>query len=273
MNDSDPIVQMKRVLTGIALLLALPLSVAACLWDSDTPADEAKGCPRSSPSSPAGSGPPLYYEMRLDRVTAHLQSRPEDLAAYDDAGVACDRLGRGDEAIAWMEKKRAQLDRLGASRPEVKEQLYRYHANFGTFLAHRWSREGADRTKIDQVKKARDEIAKALEINPDAHFGREKYQLRVLEWIVDPPKAAGERFLPNLLGWEPGADDVNLADPRAADQAVRGLAGLVVLGNAWESVDIFHAAECCLHHDTLDYARVMEAAIASRTLPGCAAAS
>ena len=53
--------------------------------------------------------------------TAHLQSHPEDLAAYDDAGVACDRLGRGDEAIAWMEKKRAQLEKLDASRPEVKE--------------------------------------------------------------------------------------------------------------------------------------------------------
>ena len=33
-----------------------------------------------------------------------------------------------------MEKKRAQMDRLDASRPEVKEQLYRYHANLGTFL-------------------------------------------------------------------------------------------------------------------------------------------
>ena len=50
--------------------------------------------------------PPLFYEMRLERVTDHLQSHPEDLAAYDDAGVACDRLGRGDEAISWMEKKR-----------------------------------------------------------------------------------------------------------------------------------------------------------------------
>ena len=52
-----------------------------------------------------------------DRVTAQLETHPEDLAAYDDAGVACDRLGRGDEAIAWMEKKRAQLERLDASRP------------------------------------------------------------------------------------------------------------------------------------------------------------
>ena len=198
--------------------------------------------------------PPLFYEMRLGRVADHLQTHPEDLAAYDDAGVACDRLGRGDEAIAWMEKKRAQLDELDASRPEVKEQRYRYHANLGTFLVHRWARQGADRTKIDEVKAARDEIAKALEINPNAHFGREKYQLRALEWIVDPPKVeALRRTSPNLLGWS--FDDIygQQTDPKEADDAVRGLAGLVVLGNAWESVDIFHALNVALQRDSLGY--------------------
>jgi len=196
--------------------------------------------------------PPLFYEMRLDRVTAHLQSHPDDLAAYDDAGVACDRLGRGDEAIAWMEKKRVQLDRLNGSRPEVTDHLYRYHANLGTFLAHRWVRQGSDRSQIDQVKKARDEIAKALEINPNAHFGREKYQLQALGWIVDPPKAAGLPDLPNLLGLDPSGLG-ELEDPKVADQAVRGLAGLIVLGNAWESVDVFHALSVALRHDTLGF--------------------
>ena len=131
---------MRRALTALALLLGLPLSVAACLWDRDTPADEARGLPEvvAVLTGRFERNPPLFYEMRLERVTDHLQSHPEDLAAYDDAGVACDRLGRGDEAISWMEKKRAQLDGLDASRPEVKEQLYRYHANLGTFLVHRW---------------------------------------------------------------------------------------------------------------------------------------
>src|SRR3954467_13072739 len=137
---------MRCPLTALALLLGLPISVAACLWDRDTPADEAKGMPEviAVLAGRFERNPPLFYEMRLARVTAYLQSHPEDLAAYDDAGVACDRLGRGDEAIAWMEKKREQLDRLDASRPEVKEQWYRYHANLGTFLVHRWVRQGAD---------------------------------------------------------------------------------------------------------------------------------
>ncbi len=199
--------------------------------------------------------PPLFYEMRLARVTARLQGHPEDLAAYDDAGVACDRLGRGDEAISWMEKKRAQLKTREASRPEVKEQWYRYHANRGTFLVHRWVRAGADRSRIDEVKAARDEIARALEINPNAHFGRETYQLRALEWIVDPPKAKGLEDLPNLLGWSFGDIYGQATVPKDAHDAVRGLAGLVVLGNAWESVDIFHALNIALQRDSVGYKR------------------
>src|SRR3954469_5414044 len=119
---------MRRELTALALLLGLPLSVAACLWDRDTPVDEAKGMPEvvAVLTGRFERNPPLFHEMRLARVTARLEDHPEDLDAYDDAGVACDRLGRGDEAIAWMEKKRARLDKLDASRPELKEQRYRY---------------------------------------------------------------------------------------------------------------------------------------------------
>jgi hypothetical protein len=245
---------MRRTLTVLALLFGLPLSVAACLWDRDTPVDEARGLPEvvAVLTGRFERNPPLYYQMRLERTTAHLQSHPEDLSAYDDAGVACDRLGRGDEAISWMEKKRAQLEQLDASDSEVQEQLYRYHANLGTFLVHRWVRQGADRTKIDEVKLAREEIAKALEVNRNAHFGREKYQLRVLKWIVDPPSTAGQPYLPNLFGWEPHPLG-DMTDPKLADQTVRGLAGLIVLGNAWESVDIFHALNVALQHDTMGF--------------------
>ena len=157
-----------------------------------------------------------------------------------------------------MEQKRARLEPLDPSLPEVKEQRYRYHANLGTFLVHRWVRRGADRAKIDEVKAARDEIDRALEINPDAHFGREAYQLRALEWIVGPPKVEGSQYLPNLLGWS--IEDIygELTDPQEADAAVRGLTGLVVLGNAWESVDIFHALNVALQRDSLDFERGRE---------------
>jgi hypothetical protein len=248
---------MTRVLTALALLFGLPLSVAACLWDRDTPADEAKGMPEvvAVLTGRFERNPPLYYELRLARVTDHLRGYPDDLAGYDDAGVACDRLGRGDEAISWMEKKRVQLEKRDAALPEAKEHRYRYHANLGTFLVHHWARQGANRAKIDGVKAARDQIAKALEINPNAHFGREKYQLNALEWILDPPTAEGPQFLPNLLGWDIWDIYSEHTEPKEADDAVRGLAGLIVLGNAWESVDIFHALNVALQRDSLGYER------------------
>ena len=105
------------------------------------------------------------------------------------------------------------------------------------------------------MKAARDEIAKALKINPDAHFGREKYQLRALEWVVDPPQWEGWQGLPNLLGWS--VDDIygEQTSPEEAHDAVRGLSGLVVLGNAWESVDVFHALNVALQRDSVGYQR------------------
>jgi hypothetical protein len=110
---------MRRTMTVVAVLFGLPLSVAACLWDRDTPADEAKGMPEvvAVLTGRFERNPPLFYEMRLARVMAHIQGHPEDLGASDDAGVACDRLGRGDEAISWMDKKQAQLEKLDASDP------------------------------------------------------------------------------------------------------------------------------------------------------------
>src|SRR5690606_12298956 len=135
---------MKWVRAGFALLVGLPDSAGACLWDRDTPAEEASGIPEvvAVLTGRFERNPPLYYQIRLARVTTHLQSHPDDLAAYDGAGVACDRLGLGDEAILWMDRKRVRLEKLDAAVPEVREHRYRYHARLvaGWFIV-RSSRE------------------------------------------------------------------------------------------------------------------------------------
>lgn len=240
---------MRRAWILAAMLLASPSLVLACLWDRDTPAEEAKGLPVvvAVLTGRFPRNPPLYYEMRLTRIAKRLEDHPEDLEAYDDAGVACDRLGRGDEAIGWMAKKRERLDAL-PDTPERREHEYRYRANLGTFQVHRWVRAGADRAKIDEVKSARDEIAEAIRINPDAHFGRESYQLRILDWLITPP-ARPFHELPNFLGFPPRTMSIEIPAAEAR-KAVRGLAGLIVLGNAWESVDVYHALEVALGQDT-----------------------
>jgi len=221
-----------RLVLGLGISVLVPATLLACLNDVDV--DQQRSLPdlRLIITGRFDRNPPLYYEVRLRRVAEAITADPRDLAAYDDAAVACDRLGRFDEAIAWMDQKRERLERADPAAPATKEHWYRYHANVGTHRAHRWLRAGADRSRLGEMKTARDHIARALAIKPDAHFGREAYQLRAMDWIIDPPAfGPGAASLPTLLDGKP-------YDPA---EAINGLAGLIVLGNAWESVDVFNA--------------------------------
>jgi tetratricopeptide (TPR) repeat protein len=213
----------------------------ACLWDRDTLKHEARGVTGVVEViiGRVERYPPLYYEMRLARVAAELEANPSKLDLYDDAGVACDRLRRSDEAIEWMARKKTQLDALAAANPLANEHLYRYHANLGTFLAHRWFRAGASREDLKDLEAGRAHIAQAIEINPDAHFGREKFQLLALDWVLTDPKPTGSA-LSTIFDADPENDRaIRSTDERR--KAIQGLTGLIALGDAWESFDIFAA--------------------------------
>jgi tetratricopeptide (TPR) repeat protein len=236
---------------------ALGLSVPpqqACLNDRDTLAQEARGLPDALQvvTGRFERNPPLFYEMRLKRVATQLKRDPSQLELYDDAAVASDRLGRSDEAIRWIELKRKQLAPFNAKDKMLREHWYRYYANGGTFWAHRWIRSGADRARIGEMKTATQMIKRAIEIKPNAHFGREKYQLKAMQWIVKPPPAtpspsSTRPILPDFLHLQDRAeqafdfskDDGTLGSMGLGD-AAQGLAGLIALGNAWESVDVFN---------------------------------
>lgn len=226
----------------------------ACLWDSDTLYMEAKGLGSLTEviTGRFDRFPPLYYQMRLDRITA-LDEATLTLNDYDDAAVACDRLGKGDQAIAWMARKaealKAATNIADATNPDTADHQYRYLANLGTFHAHRWLRTGTDRTNLADLETARDLIAQAIELNPDAHFGRERYQMLAIEWLLDPPASQyGE--VPTIFD----ATDAELRpryvsgnlEKNGFKDASAGLAGLIVLGNAWESTDIFTALSYAL---------------------------
>lgn len=223
-----------------------------CLWDSDTLRTEASGLPGVGEiiTGRFDRFPPEYYEHRLARVTAKINALEGTFADYDDAAVACDRLGRGDEAIEWMAGKLAYIETREAAidsqpPPDLSDERYKYLANLGTFHVHRWLRGGADRADMADVELAREHIAAAIELNPEAHFGRERYQLMAIEWLLDPPEWAGVGSTifdatPSIAANGPGAwlprsrlEELGFAD------AAEGLMGLVALGDGWESVDIF----------------------------------
>lgn len=255
----------RSLLLSSILVVAASGTALACIWDRDTLEMETKSFPNVTNviTGRFPRNPPLYYVRRLELATARVESEPDDLASYDDAGVACDRLGRGDEAIEWMRAKRERLEQM-AARPEgmfadlLRDHTYRHLANLGTFYAHRWIRGGADRADVSDLERARDNIKAAIAVNPDAHFGRERYQLRAIEWllVVEPWKmqAKGTSPLGDFLGLQ-GTDAEYQTDNKYRERelvskglgdAVKGLTGLIVLGNAWESVDVFHALSLAL---------------------------
>lgn len=232
---------MRRLLAVLFLaLVLLPRDADACLWDSDTLETEAAGMPEVIDviTGRFPRNPPLYYEMRLAHAQKLVAADAANLDAYDDAGVSCDRLGRGDEAIEWMEKKRAQLDKLDPKAARTLDHRYRYLANLGTFHAHRWVRDGADRARISEMEKAAALIKEAIALNPDAHFGREKYQLMALDWIIQAPA--------NRLSFVPRdamarSSSTTKRGQSANSEAIKGISGIVTLGDGWASIDALGA--------------------------------
>jgi tetratricopeptide (TPR) repeat protein len=91
-----------------------------------------------------------------------LQSDPDNLSYYDDLAVAYEKTGRRAKAIETILVK-----------DKKRPGLYETESNLGTFLML----DG----KLEEGLK---HIDVALRINPDAHFGREKYQKKLAEYVI-----------------------------------------------------------------------------------------
>lgn len=230
-----------------AIFLAPPLQ--ACIWDRDTLESETTGVPEAVAviSGRFPRNPPLYYEMRIERISKEIEKEDSQLELYDDIAVALDRVGRGEEAIKWMERKERLLLSGDQSSANVKEHTYRYLANLGTFRAHQWLRRGGDFKDVGDLEQARNLISRAIKLNPKAHFNREIYQLHFLDWVLTRTKQPESAKL-NFLSLR----EVPLASNEDGDQhseAIRGVSGLIALGNAWESVDVFRVLELLLREE------------------------
>ncbi|WP_294229986.1 hypothetical protein [Prosthecobacter sp.] len=232
------------------LILAGPL--AACLWDRDTIAMEARGRLEVVETMVGWFDryPSEYYQMRLDRVRRELDTEPARLDLYDDAAVACDRLGKHDEAVTWMEKKAAAM--AGLPGQETADHRYRLHANLGVFRTHQWIKSPDRDSNSEKLDLAIREVKSALQINPNAHFGRESAHLGLLEWWKAGLSSRRDR--------DPKLDSIELAHdglaghPAASGASpnqgfVKGMCGLIQMGSAQESVDVHALAACGLIHD------------------------
>lgn len=151
-------------------LLAIGVAGAAmapCLWDSDTLDTELRGLPEAF-DLVVGKWhrhSDAYYRERVARLR---DAADITLDGCDDLAVAYERLGERDEAVATM----AQKARLLEAAPDDGHR-YRYHANLGTFHAH-----------AGRYEQALTELRAAVAINPDAHFGREAFQIELIEYAA-----------------------------------------------------------------------------------------
>jgi tetratricopeptide (TPR) repeat protein len=163
-----------RTRLAVAVVLLLPPAAAACLWDYDTLAQERGRFPtvlelitgkylRHSPE---------FYEWRAADRRKRLAADPSNLSLHDDLVVALDRLGRYDQALAAVE-----------TAARLRPGRYETEANWGTVLLH-----------AGRLEEGLAHIDAAVRINPDAHFGREVYQQKLVRWVIDARMAG--RTLP-----------------------------------------------------------------------------
>ncbi len=208
---------------GVLTLVAVSAIGNACYNDSDTYLTELRD---NLDLTNAIIGrftlyTPSYYKKRIEIQKGFLKENPNNLEAYDNISVAYDRIGDSENALKWIHEKRKHL----VDAPPL--QLYSTEANEGTFLIVRWIR-GHKTGDVTDAVEAEKHIAKALEINPNAHFGREFAQLYCIQAMIE----AGKR---DHWQGEFTRDLIAIADSKHVDhKKLRyGIAGMMVLGAAW----------------------------------------
>lgn len=214
-----------KALQTMAFLCLVQLATA-CLWDIDTKKLEnaykqkfpgvveimTGKFPRHSKE---------YYRWRLKDREAKLAVK-ESPELYDDLAVAHDKLGNPGKAISLMLEKNQKFP-----------GLYETYANLETFYIH-----------AGELEKGLVEINKAIAINPDAHFGREVYQKKLVEFILSK-KINGKLRLP-LHHWDhrdyPIGSHYSFARyilfsekipnrKEEIDKAIEGILGMMRFGN------------------------------------------
>ncbi|MBO6515541.1 MAG: hypothetical protein JJ975_03230 [Bacteroidia bacterium] len=166
---------MKRTLTTASLLFLVIVSALACFWDTDTLAMERQQFPSVLEllSGKFLRHSPEYHYWRIRDREKRIEKHPEKISLYDDLAVSLSKIGDDTRAIKVIKTK-----------DSIAPGLYETYANLGTFYIHN-----------GQLDKGIVAIDKAIEINPEAHFGREIYQRHVAEYVLKQ-STSGKVHLP-----------------------------------------------------------------------------
>jgi tetratricopeptide (TPR) repeat protein len=201
----------------------------SCIWDSDTIAMERARFPSALEliTGKFARHSREFYEWRIRDRERRIAAEPANLALYDDLAAAYDKIGNPRKAIEIM---RSILDR--------DPGRYETQANLGTFYLH----DGETGAGLQHIELA-------LKINPDAHFGREKYQKLLAEYLqarrrstpqgepLLPLEREGETFAQFIKVIDHPYREMNLGRPPGGERldeiraAVKGVLGILRFGN------------------------------------------
>lgn len=150
--------------------------VFPCGWDSDTIAMEKRMFPTVHELITGKflqHSQEFYYWRVADRKEK-ITLYPDSLDLYDDLAWALNKVGEPEKGIEVMLKKES-----------ITPGLYKTYANLGTCYIH-----------SKQFEEGLSYIKKAIEINPEAHFGREVYQQYLVEYVLSKKDSSGTFSLP-----------------------------------------------------------------------------
>jgi hypothetical protein len=106
----------------------------------------------------------------------------EKFGLIDDLGVGLDAVGEYDDAVRWLRLKLQAQQKLGYHG----SALYTSYANLGTFLIHGSAPRAfrGDKEAQERVREGLRYLHKSIEVNPQAHFGREIWQAVIAEYML-----------------------------------------------------------------------------------------
>lgn len=126
-----------------------------------------------------------WYEARNAQAIDELSKfAPLDQSRWpvvDDIAVGLDRLGRPEESIPLLRKKMAEQQAAGIDDKDI----YTTYANLGTMLIHANLAKAMrdDTVAVQRLDEGLQLIHQSINANPNAHFGREKWQAAIVEFL------------------------------------------------------------------------------------------
>lgn len=223
---------MNKLKTLASVTLVMLISMA-CLWDKDTIAVERQQFPSVIEllSGKFIRHSPEFHYWRVNDRKQKLLIDSQNVSLIDDLAVSLSKLGKDKEAIELMFQKEA-----------IKPGLYETYANLGTFYLH-------DGQFAEGIKW----IDSAITINPDAHFGRERFQLYLAQSILEGKSNRYYFYVLDKMREAQPDETIKNMSHEDHQAAIKGVLGMMRFGN-YDSPYLLKALVSLLSpYDELDY--------------------